>query len=203
MPKDFYAVLAVDRNSTRDQIRSRFLSLARERHPDLFSGQDKAKAEAEFQGITEAFNVLYNPERRRVHDMELSSRQVKQQAADPSQLMKVYMGRGIKAYREKKYIEAAENFDRATKTEESNAQAWHYLALACSQSPRWRGRALAAIAQACEVDKMNAEYHKLAGRLFTEAGMPLRAEKYLRSALEWGGPDAEVEDQLRKLKKGK
>ena len=29
-------------------------------------------AEAEFQGVTEAFNILSNPERRRQHDLELS-----------------------------------------------------------------------------------------------------------------------------------
>ncbi len=42
-------------------------------------------------------------------------------------------------------MEAAENFDRATKADPDNAQAWHHLALACSHYQRFQTRALGAI----------------------------------------------------------
>ena len=64
-PKDFYAVLEVSRQATPEEIRSRFRQLARERHPDRFQGEAKARAEQEFQLVTEAANVLLNPEKRR------------------------------------------------------------------------------------------------------------------------------------------
>ncbi|HEY4588113.1 MAG TPA: DnaJ domain-containing protein, partial [Thermoanaerobaculia bacterium] len=67
MARDFYTVLAVPRNATEDQIRQRFRELARTRHPDRFQGGEKARAEKEFQEITQAFNVLVDPERRRRH----------------------------------------------------------------------------------------------------------------------------------------
>lgn len=201
MPKDYYSVLAVDKNATQEQIRARFLVLARQRHPDLFAGEDKAKAEEEFQGITEAFNVLNNPERRRLHDLDLSAPPSAQQAPDALQLSRVYLQRGIKAYKEKNYFEAAENFDRATKTEPENAQAWHYLALACTHQRRWQSRAMSAIAKACELDRMNGAYLKLAGNLFTQGGMPIRAERYYRQALKWGGEDPEVLQALEDIKK--
>ena len=72
MPSDYYAVLGVAREAGAGEIRRRFRELARERHPDRFQGEEKARAEREFQALTEAFNVLYDPARRRLHDAELS-----------------------------------------------------------------------------------------------------------------------------------
>ena len=203
MPKDYYSVLDVDRSATRDQIRARFLALARERHPDLYSGDDKQAAEERFQGITEAFNVLFNPERRRLHDMELSQGKAENQAADPEALMKVYLSRGIKAYKERNYAVAAENFDRATLQQPDNSQAWYYMALVCTHNPKWRSRGLKAITKACELDKMNVQYYKTAGKMFHKAGMGIRAERYYRSAIEWGGPDPEIEQAIQELKRNK
>lgn len=202
--KDYYSVLSVDRNASTEQIRSRFLSLARERHPDLFRGEDKAKAEEEFQGITEAFNILSNPERRRQHDRELEQPESAQtRAADPQHLARVYLQRGAKAYREKKYFEAAESFDRATKVDPKNAMAWYNLAMACSHQKRWQSRAMSAIAKACELEKMNGQYFKAAGKLFAHGNMRLRAEKYYRLALQWCGEDPEILAALEELKKKK
>ena len=92
------------RNATEEQIRQRFRELARTRHPDRFQGMEKARAEKEFQDITQAFNVLADPERRRRHDVDLvrpdeSARPI------PAQLFKVYLQRGVKAYKEKNYLE--------------------------------------------------------------------------------------------------
>jgi curved DNA-binding protein CbpA len=200
---DFYAILAVARDATQEQIRARFLELARSRHPDRFKGQEKAAAETEFQAITEAFNVLSNPQRRRQLDFELSQPEINSRGVDSEHLVRVLMQRGAKAYKERDFREAASNFDRATQSDPENAQAWHYLALACGQQPRWLSRGMVAIAKACELDRMNVSYLKLAGRLFTEGGMPLRAEKYYRQALQWAEDDPEISVALEELKKAK
>ncbi len=198
MPEDFYAVLALPRNATEEQIRQRFRELARVRHPDRFQGAEKARAEREFQEITQAFNILSDPARRRQHDLE-SSRPPEATAADPRQLARIYLQRGIKAYREKNFFEAADNFDRATKADAGNAQAWHHLALACSQQGKWLDRALEAVERACELDPMNASYRKLAGRLAAGAGDAARAEQHYRTALQWGGEDPALQRALEEL----
>jgi curved DNA-binding protein CbpA len=200
MAKDHYATLSVARNASPEQIRVRFRELARSRHPDRFRGAEKAEAERDFQAITEAFNVLSDPERRRLHDRELARADEPPRAGDRAQLLRAYMERGVKAYRDRSYVEAAENFDRATQTEPDNASAWHHLAIACSQQPRWRSRAMSAAARACELEPMNPAYLKLAGRLFAAAGMTARAEQYYNEALTWGGEDATVRASLTGLK---
>jgi tetratricopeptide (TPR) repeat protein len=201
MPRDFYAILALPRNATEDQIRQRFRELARARHPDRFQGEAKAQAEREFQEITQAFNVLVDPERRRQHDLELARPEPGATSADPRQLARVFLQRGIKAYKEKNHFEAADSFDRATREDPGNAQAWHHLALACSQQPSWIDRAVEAIERACELQPMNAAYRKLAGRIAVLAGQPERAERHYRAALEWGDDDPAVHQALASLTK--
>ena len=197
MPRDFYAILGVPRNATSEQLRQRFRDLARQRHPDRFQGEAKVRAESEFQDITQAYNILSDPARRRQHDLELSRPQ--DAPADPRQLAKVYLQRGVKAYKEKNFFEAADNFDRATRADAGNAQAWHHLALACSQNPRWLDRAVPAIEQACELAPMNAGYHKLAGRILAVAGRLDRAEHHYRAALDWGEDDPAVRRALQEI----
>ncbi len=201
MPGDHYTVLGLPRNATSKQVRMRFLELARSKHPDLFSGADKAEAEVDFQRITQAFNVLSDPVRRRELDNQLMNRGPgeKREAGDA---LKVYLNRGIRAYRDKKMLEAAENFDRATREDPESARAWYYLARACRHQKRWLSRARSAIAKACELEPMNATYLRLAGWVFAESGMSGRAERYLQQALDWGGEDAQVRRELERLRSG-
>ena len=94
MARDFYAALGVSRSVTTQEIRARFRELARDRHPDRFQGVEKLRAEREFQEVTEAFNVLADPERRRRHDMELTEGR---QASDRSRRLQLWLSRGVAA----------------------------------------------------------------------------------------------------------
>jgi curved DNA-binding protein CbpA len=199
MARDFYAVLAVPRNATEDQIRQRFRELARTRHPDRFQGAEKARAESEFQEITQAYIVLADPERRRKHDVELIRPGEGGEVVDPRQLFRVYLQRGVKAYKEKNYLEAANNFDLATQTDPKNGQAWHHLAQACSQQRSWLSRALDAIDRACQLEPMNGAYLKQAGRIYALTGQTEKALNYYRKSLQWGDDDPTVRQAIEEL----
>lgn len=199
MARDFYAVLALPRNASEDQIRQRFRELARTRHPDRFQGAEKARAEIEFQELTQAFNVLADPERRRRHDNELMRPEEAASASDPRQAFRAYLQRGVKAYKEKNYLEAASNFDQATQADPKSGQAWHHLAQACSQQKNWLPRAVAAIERACQLEPMNVTYLKQAGRICALAGQNEQAIQYYRKAIQWGGDDPVVRQALDEL----
>lgn len=200
---NYYNILGLQRNATERQIRARFRQLARQRHPDRFQGADKESAEEEFQKITEAFNVLTNSERRREHDLELARPESQRSGVDREQLAKVYLQRGVRAFRDKNYLEAADNFDRATKADSSNGQAWYNLALACEHQSRWRSRAIAAIEQAVELEPMKPQYLRAAGRIFGEAGMTSKALGFYEKAVTWGGEDDAIEREVQKLRDDK
>src|SRR5437762_2146800 len=63
---DFYELLGVSRSATDEQIRSAYRKLARQYHPDVNSAAD---ASEQFKRITEAYEVLTDPQRRQRYDM--------------------------------------------------------------------------------------------------------------------------------------
>jgi molecular chaperone DnaJ len=64
--KDYYAVLAVKKTATADDVRKAFRKLARKYHPDVNPG-DK-KAEEKFKELSEANEVLSDPKKRKIYD---------------------------------------------------------------------------------------------------------------------------------------
>jgi curved DNA-binding protein len=73
--RDYYGVLGVPPEASAEEIRTAFRRLARRHHPDARPG-DAAAAER-FKEISEAYDVLSDPEKRRAYDAE---RQAEQQA---------------------------------------------------------------------------------------------------------------------------
>ncbi len=66
MPRDYYEVLGVDRGASAGEIKKTFRKLARELHPDV--NTEDPEAEERFKEAAEAYEVLSDPERRRVYD---------------------------------------------------------------------------------------------------------------------------------------
>lgn len=64
--KDYYAILGVSKTADVDAIKRSFRKLARKYHPDVNPG-DKA-AEAKFKEVSEAYEVLSDPEKRKKYD---------------------------------------------------------------------------------------------------------------------------------------
>lgn len=203
MTKSFYTILDLPENATAKQIRDRFMQLARERHPDRIQGEEKEEAELRFQEVTEAFNTLIDPERRLQHDQELKAPAPGASSADMDQIARVYIQRGIQDYRQQDFRGAVQNFETATQENPVEASGWYHLSRALAHDRRALPRAREAIAKACELKPMEAQYLKFAGQLFAESGMFDQAGDYLQRALDWGGSDAVVEEALHAVRRGR
>ncbi|BCX03951.1 MAG: molecular chaperone DnaJ [Candidatus Roseilinea sp.] len=80
--KDYYKTLGVDRNADPETIKKAFRKLARQYHPDANKG-DK-KAEEKFKEINEAYEVLSDPEKRKLYDrMGASYREYQRAGGNP------------------------------------------------------------------------------------------------------------------------
>jgi molecular chaperone DnaJ len=64
--EDFYKILGVKRDAKPDEIKKAYRRLARKYHPDVNPG-DKS-AEDRFKQMSEAFDVLSDPKKRKVYD---------------------------------------------------------------------------------------------------------------------------------------
>ena len=62
---DFYALLGVPRNASETDIKKAYRKLAMEYHPDR---NKEAEAESRFKEITEAYEVLRDPQKRAAYD---------------------------------------------------------------------------------------------------------------------------------------
>lgn len=201
MSDDHYSILGVPRNATSKQIRERFLQLARDRHPDRYGDDEKEQAEIDFQKITQAYNVLHDPNRRRQFDQEIELRSKASAQGGGNQAARVYVRRGVEAFKKRHYQDAVNNFEQATREDPNDPQAWYYLARVSSQRASWLSRGLAAATKAVELEPMNPSYLKQAASLATKAGMTAKALKYYRDALTFGGEDPEVRSALEALRK--
>lgn len=68
--ENYYAILGVEADSTQEEIRRAYLSLAKRLHPDRFPNDpdQRAIAQKEFAKVTRAHDVVGDPERRNEYD---------------------------------------------------------------------------------------------------------------------------------------
>ena len=70
--KNYYDLLEVSRTASKDTINKVFKMHMKANHPDLFQGEEKAKAEEKSKELTEAYNVLSDDALRAKYDEELN-----------------------------------------------------------------------------------------------------------------------------------
>lgn len=203
MKTNYYEVLGVDRSANEAQIRDAFRKLARERHPDRYAGTDKAEAERKFQLLTEAMNVLTNAQRRKQHDAEVFGGAAAKSPTDLSQVAKVYLAKGVKAFKENDLRAAYENFDMAVKHNPQDAKAFHYLALTAARMPSMMRQAVQAIETAVQKEPMNPQFLKDAGLICRRAGLVAKAERYLDQALQWDKDNPDILNALSELRQNR
>jgi molecular chaperone DnaJ len=66
MSQDFYKLLGVEKNATQSEVKKAYRRMANKYHPDKNKG-DKA-AEAKFKKISEAYETISDPQKRKMYD---------------------------------------------------------------------------------------------------------------------------------------
>ncbi|HEV2064956.1 MAG TPA: DnaJ domain-containing protein [Thermoanaerobaculia bacterium] len=202
MPReaDYYDLLGVARDATETEIRERFRVLARGAHPDRAPREKKAEAEAHFQALTEAVNVLTKVQRRKAYDMDQSMAAGSlSSSGDVDSVFQNYMNQGIAAFQQQQWAEAAGNFNLAVHRNAKDSKALHYLGLASAKSGDMR-EAVRALETAISIDPKNVRIYKDAASVMKQAGMLVKAEKALQEALRWDPSATDVRRSLEEIR---
>ena len=64
--KDYYKILGVEKNASKDEIKKAFRKMAHEYHPDKNKGNEEASKK--FKEATEAYSVLSDDSKRKQYD---------------------------------------------------------------------------------------------------------------------------------------
>lgn len=67
MSEDYYKILGVSKTATQDDLQKAYRDLARKYHPDM-NPDDTAAATKKFQELQKAYDVLKDPEKRKMYD---------------------------------------------------------------------------------------------------------------------------------------
>ena len=62
--RDYYDVLGINKNASKQEMKSAYRKLAKKYHPDM--NKDNPEAERIFKEVTEAYNVLSDDEKRKL-----------------------------------------------------------------------------------------------------------------------------------------
>jgi len=92
--KDYYAILGVDRNAGKEDVSRAYRKLARKYHPDLNKAPE---AEEKFKEVSEAYEVLKDPEKRQRYD-QLGARWQEGQNYQPPPGWEFQHGQGPRSY---------------------------------------------------------------------------------------------------------
>lgn len=186
---DYYQLLGVTPQAGVSDIRTAYVRLAKERHPDKFSDPaEKEKAQLFFQDLTTAFNTLSNEARRREYDAERE----RPKPQTPEEIARDAYERSGPAYEQGDY-EGALTFLQ-TAVHHAPQEPQYHIALG-----RMMGRFKATARKGIEVmEKASHAFPQSAmvwyelALLYNAQGLKLRAQKAVESAQRLAPRDSRI-----------
>jgi DnaJ-domain-containing protein 1 len=199
---DHYAVLGIDRGARRDAVRNAYYALARRYHPDRFRSGPLAdllpRFEEFFTHVTDAYNTLFDPERRADYDQQAAATAGDADAKGPDTgylaRQNFLRGRALAAH--KKFTEAVTFLENAVQLDPAQAEYHLELGLVLAGNPRHREDAERHLLKAVTLSPSLVAGYVALSSMYVKAGRPGRGARMAREALRWEPGNAEASTLL-------
>ena len=190
---DYYTVLGLAPSADRDEIRRAYYQLARRLHPDRFRTGENSdlleRVERFFTRVTEAYNTLFDPERRREYDKlsgdDAKRRSEEQAKTDPTYVARQNFLRARALVERRRFTEAVSFLENAIQLDPDQTEYHRELGGLLSRNPRMRGEEEHHLRRAAELDPSAIETYLALGELYERAGRPKDAARAYDEALRW------------------
>ncbi|EPY34108.1 DnaJ chaperone protein [Angomonas deanei] len=81
---NYYKRLGIETDATLEEVKSAYRRLALKWHPDVVADTQRAEAEVQFRGVSEAYEILSDPAARRKHDDTLGVKTARKPKPSPT-----------------------------------------------------------------------------------------------------------------------
>ena len=188
MAEDYYSILGIPKTASQSEIRTAYLRLAREQHPDRFrEPAERDQAEQRFQLVNESFNHLRDEKLRREYDKSLERKSM-----PPEQEAETLYKNGLLQEKSKEYSAALKYYYEAMRLAPENV---NYVIAAARILAMDRGKqrqAAELFEQAIAKEPNAREPYIELGTLFLRSGMATRACRIYERGLKALPQDSEL-----------
>jgi DnaJ-class molecular chaperone len=193
---DHYEVLGVPRDAPTATIRTAYLKLARDQHPDRFTDPAaKRQAEEAFKTITTAFNTLTNDRARQEYNAQLERPLPKTPAEAAAQAFAQAQSR-VEA---RDYVGAVELLRMAAHNAPSETRYHLALGRVLVRTPQGAREGIEALERAARLAPQDVETHLELARALLGQGLRLRAGRAAEAAQRLAPQNTSVRRLLEEL----
>ncbi len=178
--------------------------MARRVHPDRFDRKTvaafKAPIDEVFDGITNAYRVLSNKDKRAAYDSGASTGGGPEpEAQDSAKRADIKFRQGKTLYGMDRFDEAVAFLEEAVRLRRDKADYYLLLAMAESRIPAYLRKAETDYQKAITLEPWNPEAFVGLGVLYKEAGLQMKAIRQFEKALEADPDHAKARQELNDL----
>jgi curved DNA-binding protein CbpA len=204
---DHYAVLGLSNKATVEEIREAYYYLARRYHPDRFRTghlQDLLdRMESYFTKVTEAYNTLFDSDRRELYDEEQVSSSASKSSEpqqDTAYLARQNFARGKLLVDKKQLPEAVKFFENAIELDPSKAVYHLELGRILILNPRRRPESEELLKTTIAMNPSLVDAYLALGELYEKIDRAEQAVKNYEEALRWEPTNDVAQARIAELK---
>lgn len=210
---NYFEMLGVSKEASREEIKRAYFPLAKEFHPDKHFGSSSAEtrqlAGQIFDLLSRAHDALTDPEERARYLKQMSQTSGRDSGDEVGKILAAEgkFQRGEELMRSKQYVGAHQLFQEAVNLYGDEGEFHAYLGwslfLSAPDDPRSVDAALAAIERAIHLNPRLDKSYLFIGYIHKATGRPDKAEKHFEKAIQCNPDCTEALRELRILGKAR